>query len=136
LGVINSSPGDLAPVFDAMLDKALRLCEASLGMLYTFDGEAFHSVGHRGVSDPLAEFLREPLIIGRFSADIRKGSLGLLSLGATVVHEPDLADSEAYRLGYPLRRALVDLDGAKTGLWVALRKDDRLLGTFVIYRKE
>src|SRR5205085_12187099 len=138
LQVINSSPGELSPVFDAMLEKALRLCEASFGVLYTYDGESFHSVGHRGVSAALAEFLREPMKLrpDLYGAASQPGSLGLLLRGDSVVHDDNIADSEAYRIGYPLRRALVDLDGARTGVWVALRKDDKLLGTFVIYRRE
>src|SRR3954453_9046627 len=59
LGVINASPGNLVPVFDTILEKALRLCGAAFGGLVTFDGQFFHFGVTRGMSVGLVEALRK-----------------------------------------------------------------------------
>jgi GAF domain-containing protein len=130
LQVINSSPGELTPVFDAMLDKALRLCEASFGHLTRVDGELFYTIAERGAPPPLVEFLREPRRIMPENAHSR------LRRGEDVVHLEDITTDDLYRSGNSRGRALGDLGGARTALWAALRKDDALLGAFVIYRRE
>jgi two-component system, NtrC family, sensor kinase len=132
LQVINSSPGDLAPVFDAMLDRAMRLCEAAFGGLWTFDGDRYVSSALRGVPTAYAEFLAgTTLMPGPGSAPYR-----FLRGERSVFQNVDLADEELYRAGDPQRRALVDIGGARTALQVPLRRDDIVLGVITIYRRE
>jgi class 3 adenylate cyclase len=129
LQVINSSPGNLAPVFDAMVERALRLCEAAFGGLLRFDGECFHRAALRNLPPPLAE---------RSQAlhPIPGMALERVVRGEPVVHIEDITDDQAYRSGYPSRVAMVQLGGARTAVWVALRTEDGLLGALVAYRQE
>ena len=131
LQVINSSPGDLAPVFDAMLEKAMGLCEASFGSLWTLDGDRFRPVAHHGLPARYAEYLTQDVP----AAGTGTGRARLLA-GEAFAHIVDLADDEPYRTGEPHRRALVDLGGARTALLVPLRRDDTVSGFFMIYRQE
>jgi class 3 adenylate cyclase len=131
LQVINSSPGNLAPVFDAMLERAMRLCEASFGSLWTLDGDRFHPVAHCGLPARYAEYLRRDVP----AAGTGTGRARLLA-GEAFAHIANLADDEPYRTGEPHRRALVDLGGARTALLVPLRRDDTVSGFIMIYRQE
>ena len=129
LQVINSSPGDLQQVFGAILEKAMQLCGAAFGALGTYDGERLHNVAWRGIPEPLADFIREPMTPG-------SGALARMARGEVVVHIPDITAEEVYRSGSSMRRALADLGGARTALWVALRQDAKFCGAFMIYRTE
>jgi len=137
LQVINSSPADLQPVFEAMLDKAMRLCGAAFGLLSTYDGELFHQVALRQADDAGGEPARFAEYLAVTSNQPGPGSAShrLLS-GEHLVHISDLSDEEIYRSGDPYRRALVDLGGARTLLAVPLRKDSAFLGVVNIYRQE
>src|SRR5437763_1169838 len=130
LQVINSSPGDLVPVFDAMLEKALHLCGAAFGILRTYDGKRFHTAATRGVPEIYAEFLRtHPQLAA-------PGTLGArIAAGEPVVHVLDRKAEAAYREGEPHRRASVDLGGGRTTVAVPLTKDRRLVGGIEIYRQ-
>ena len=129
LQVINSSRGDLAPVFYAMLEKAAHLCDAGFGILWTYDGERFRAAALHGVPSAFVEFTRNPISVADSAA------LGDVVRGHEFVHVTDLAASKNYR-DSPLRRAMVDLGGARTGVAVPLRKGSSILGVFVIYRQE
>ena len=131
LQVINASPGALAPVFEAMLEKAMHLCEADFGGLWTIEEDRYVAVALRGVPQPYATFLAGTTVIpGPGTAPFR------FLHGERLVHNLDLAAEEVYRAGDPQRRALVDLGGARTALQVPLSKEDAVLGVITIYRQE
>jgi len=131
LSVISSSFGDLAPVFNAMLGKAMDLCAADFGVLNTFDGELFHTAATRGLPPVYDEYRRsQPLEYGPGTAPAR------LLQGEPIVEIPDLRESDAYRRGEPNRRALVDLGGARSILAVPLLKNDQVVGNVMIFRQE
>jgi hypothetical protein len=92
LQVINSSPGELVPVFEGMLDRAIRLCEAAHGHLLAYDGECFHPAADSG----------EPHYIewARRVSAVRPPPmtpLGRISRGERIVHIADLREEEVYR---------------------------------------
>ena len=124
LQVINSSPGDLAPVFDAMLAKAMDLCEAAFGGLFVLEGEQFRAVATCGLPGSLNDFVRPG-----FTAD----QSNPLLRGAMIDHIVDLSERP---LDKPGLRAAVELGGARTMLNAALRRDDAMLGSFSIFRRE
>jgi adenylate cyclase len=125
LQVINASPGDLAPVFDAILEKAHHLCGAEIGSLTIYDGEENRAVATRGLAPGLADRLRQGFRPGP-AHPIRK----LLS-GVRIVQVSDVGESVD-----PIARDGFELGGIRTSLYVPLRKDDRLHGLIVACRQD
>lgn len=131
LQIINVSSGDLAPVFDAILERAMRLCEAEFGLLATHDDGQIRTVATRGVPPAFAEFRKNnPPDYAPETGPAR------ILAGERVVHIVDLKSGAAYRSGDPNRRAVVDLGGARTVLLVPLLKNNSVRGYITIYRKE
>src|SRR5262249_57970336 len=112
LGVISSSPGELEPVFQAMLANAMRLCEANFGMLLRYDGDLFHAVALQNLTPAHGEYLRDhPL-----RPDPRT-AVGRLLQTKQPVHIIDVTAEPAYVEGEPSRVALVEIAGhSRAGL--------------------
>ncbi|MGH6878848.1 MAG: PAS-domain containing protein, partial [Rhizomicrobium sp.] len=123
LQVINSSPGDLAPVFDAILEKAHTLCGASRGSLFLYDGAVFRAMAVHGYPDELAQHLRR-------GAEVTAHPRPLLE-GARFVHIHDLLEFDD-----PMAREVASRGGVRTNLLLPLRKDDKLLGMISCNRGE
>jgi GAF domain-containing protein len=114
LQVINSSPGDLVPVFDAILEKAHNLCDISQGSLELYDGQNFRAVATRGLADSFADQLRQG-----YPAPDNPATRPLIK-GQPFSQILDVTQHE-----FPFARAR---GIARTLLCVPLRRDDRLLG--------
>src|SRR3954452_19085648 len=125
LRVISSSPGDLKPVFQAMLGNAARVCGANFGVLFRYEGGLFHPVASLDVPPAWADFLRQQ---GSFAP--QAGQLfGELLETKRVIHVIDRgaepSPSPSFRYG-----------GARSSIAVPMIKEKELLGAFFIYRTE
>jgi signal transduction histidine kinase/DNA-binding response OmpR family regulator len=130
LQVISSSPGELEPVFEAMLANATRLCGAEFGILNLDDGEVLRIAAVYNVPPALATTQNVPFRVHPKSgqAEIRRTM--------QVVHIDDIRDMPPYLEGDPRLVALADLGGARTTLAVPMLKEGALLGSITIYRQE
>jgi GAF domain-containing protein len=131
LGVISRSPGELEPVFRAMLENAVRICEASFGVLFRFEDGAWRAAAMLGVPEAFAEFWqRGPQRPGPRTA------LGRVVETRQTVHIADVTMDPAYVEGEPVFVAAVNLGRFRTILNIPILKESELIGAFAIYRQE
>jgi GAF domain-containing protein len=131
LKVISSSPGELKPVFEAMLEKAVRICDANFGMLFRVANGAASAVAMFGVPPAFAEFWqRGPQRPGPRTA------FGRMVETRQTVHVADVKLEPAYVEGEPVYVAAVDLGGFRTVIAVPMLKDNEPIGLIGIYRQE
>src|SRR6516162_703355 len=124
LQVINSSPGDLGPVFDAILQKAHSLCAVAHGALLLYDGEKFRAVAVQGLSAPLAKRLRRGYTPGPNHPSRR------LLEGARFAQVTDWS-----KIDDPIAATALKA-GVRTTLFIPLRREGKLLGQFGASRLE
>jgi len=132
LKIVSASPGDMKPVFEAMLSNALRLCEAKFGHILLYDGEHFHATHLHDVPKAYRDYWEKH---GPIRPDPRTG-LGRIIRDKRMFHIPDLKADPAYAAREPLRVITVDEAGARSFVGVPMLKDGKLIGAIVIYRQE
>ena len=130
LKVIGSSPGDLKPVFEAILEKATRICEANFGILFRLDDGVVHLGASLGVPLALAEFMRSVRRPGPHSATARAMRTG------QVIHILDAREERGYREGDPMLVFGVDKVGIRTLVAAPMLKDKVPIGSIGVYRTE
>src|SRR6185503_10811323 len=124
LKVISSSPGELTPVFDAMLENATRICGAEFGILFKVDNDAISPLSMRGVPEELRRFL------GPGRVPPRGTTMEELIRTKQPIHIEDLTRRDG------LSSPTAQYGGARSYLGIPMLKDDELVGAFNIYRQE
>ncbi|HEV7634126.1 MAG TPA: ATP-binding protein [Bradyrhizobium sp.] len=131
LQVISSSPGELKPVFQSMLENATRVCGANFGVMNLWDGESFTIAADYNVPPAFAASRQQRLIRPHSQS-------GLAAVARThqVAHIADVRNSPAYLAGAPAAVEIADVAGARTMVIVPMLKEDELIGTIAIFRQE
>jgi signal transduction histidine kinase len=123
LRAIASSPHDLQPIFDTIVESARRLCQAEVGSLRLSEQAGLRLVAVNGDlpwSPP--ELLEHGSYIGEFAAS------------RSPVHVPDQTAHELYRRADPYLRTTVDVGGFRTVLFVPMVKDEKVVGVLIVGR--
>ena len=131
LQVISSTPGDLEPVFQSLLENATRVCGANFGVLNLYDGDSFEAVAFYNVPPAYAASRRNT----PFRPHPESGQ-GAVAKTRQVVHLHDVRNNPAYLAGDPIVVGTADIGGARTTVIVPMLRDAKLVGTIGVYRQE
>ena len=129
LSVISSSPGELEPVFQAMLENATRICEAKFGTMYFRESEGFRAVAMHGAPPAYTELRLHKLVHPGPATGI-----GRVLQTKQAVQIEDASKDQGYSERDPMRVSAVELGGVRTLLDVPMLKEDEVIGVVAIYR--
>ena len=132
LKVISSSPGELEPVFQAMLENAVRICDAKFGTLQLRENGAFRVAAMHNPPPLFAEARQGNPLINPSAHNI----LGRVIATKQLAHIADYREELAYKQRDPAAVSIVELAGARTVVLVPMIKEGELIGNILLYRQE
>ena len=134
LAVISSSPGELKPVFEAILESATRICTAKFANLFLYADRSFRIAAQKNAPPAYAERWRQQPVLA--VGDNPHNPLDRLATTKSVINIPDLMAEPGYVERNPRFIALVEAAGARTHVAVPMLKEGELIGAISIFRQE